>query len=200
MQVVYKIVRFLFLGNSRASPDPMNPAEKGLGFRIRITGFIMTRVEIVYLEFYIKLLNQKIQVYKYKSTLVYSMAVLGQKIKTQLNSNSYSLIILQVLKIARFLVVQKVLQLDPQPIRIIKIQAEQAKQGSWAGDTADYDLGIIIKNKGFAENTARNLILLSLLLSIYSQDTAFISYISCHGCMPFQTRVDIIVGKFIVQD
>jgi hypothetical protein len=62
-------------------------------------------VETIYLEFYIKLLNQKIQVYEYKSALVYSMAMLGQGIKIWLDPDSYPLIISRVLKMARFMVV-----------------------------------------------------------------------------------------------
>ena len=121
MQVVYRTVASPVPDDRRASPDPMKEPEEDSGFRVRVAGFIMTRVETAYLEFYIKLLNQKIQVYKYKSALVCSIAVLGQGIKTWLDPDSYPPIISRVLKVARFMVVQKALWLDPQPMVIIQI-------------------------------------------------------------------------------
>ncbi len=86
---------------------------------------------------------------------------------------------------ARFLVVQKVLWLDPQPMEIIYMWARQAEQGSWAGDAADDDLGMIIEDKGFVEGAAGDPIPLSPLSSIHSQDAASISWMSRQGCMLF---------------
>lgn len=57
MQVVYRTVVSPILDNSHASPNPMEEPEEDSGFRDQVTGFIITRVETIYLKFYIKLLN-----------------------------------------------------------------------------------------------------------------------------------------------
>ena len=49
------------------------------------------------------------------------MAVLGRGVKTWLDPDSYPPIISRVLKVARFMVVQKALWLDPQPMVIIEM-------------------------------------------------------------------------------
>ncbi|MCN0155273.1 RecQ family DEAD/DEAH box helicase [Salinispora arenicola] len=199
MQVVHGTVASPVPDDGRASPDPMDPAEEGSGFRVRVAGFRMTRVETACLEFCIELLNQKIQVHEYESALVCSMAVLGRGVKTWLDPDSYPPIISRVLKVARFMVVQKALWLDPQPMGIIEMWAGQAEQGSWAGDAADHDLGMIMEDEGFAEGAAEGPIPSSPPSSIHSQDAAPISRMSRHGRMPFQTGVDVMVGKFMVR-
>ncbi|PTU19051.1 hypothetical protein P175DRAFT_0510356 [Aspergillus ochraceoroseus IBT 24754] len=100
----------------------------------------MAAVITACLEFCIKLLNQKIKVYKYESPLICAMAVLGQGEVTWQGPESYPPIISQVLKVARFILVQKY-------IEIIRMWAAAAEQGSWTGDAADKELGFII-NKG----------------------------------------------------
>ena len=57
MQVVHGTVASPVPDDSRASPDPMDPADEGSGFRVRVAGFMITRVETACLEFYIELLN-----------------------------------------------------------------------------------------------------------------------------------------------
>lgn len=199
MQVAHGTVASPVPDDGRASPDPMEEPEEDSGFRVRVAGFIMTRVETACLEFCIELLNQKIQVHEYESALVCSMAVLGRGIKTWLDPDSYPPIISRVLKVARFMVVQKALWLDPQPMVIIEMWAGQAEQGSWAGDAADDDLGLIIEDEGFAEGAPGGPIPSSPPSSMHSQDAAPISRISRHGRMPFQTGVDVMVGKFMVR-
>ena len=81
----------------------------------------MTLLEIACLDFCIELLNQKTKVHKYESPLVYVMVVLGRGEQGWRDANSYLPILLYVLKVARFLVVQKVLWLDPQYWDIIQI-------------------------------------------------------------------------------
>jgi late competence protein required for DNA uptake (superfamily II DNA/RNA helicase) len=199
MQVVHGTISSPVPDDGRASPDPMETSDQGSGFGVRVASFQMTRVETACLEFCIELLNQKIQVHEYESALVCSMAVLGRGVKTWLDPDSYPPIISRVLKVARFMIVQKALWLDPQPMAIIYMWAGQAEQGSWAGDAADHDLGMIMEDEGFAEGAAGDPIPSSPPSSIHSQDAAPISRMSRQGRMPFQTGVDTMVGKFMVR-
>ncbi|KAL4984993.1 hypothetical protein BDW68DRAFT_190056 [Aspergillus falconensis] len=89
--------------------------------------FIISQMEIACLEFCIELLNQKIKVHEYKSLLV--------------------------LKVAHFMVVQKVLWLDPEYIDIIYLWAAATQLGSRTGDAADDGLGLIIEDPGYANST-----------------------------------------------
>ncbi|KAL4788747.1 hypothetical protein BDV19DRAFT_395784 [Aspergillus venezuelensis] len=180
----------------RSSPDPMaindrlDPA--------RIQPFIMTPMETTCLEFCIKLLNQKIKVHKYESPLVCAMAVLGWGEKAWQDPNSYPPIISRVLKVARFIIVQKALWLDPQYIEIICMWAAATKQGVWTGDAANNNLGLIMEDEGFAKGVK------TILLSPPSSPPS-----SRHGMpigriprtprMPFQAGVDWMVQKFMVR-
>jgi hypothetical protein len=74
---------------------------------------MMTLLETACLDFCIELLNQKTKIYKYKSLLVYIMAVLSYSKQGWHNADSYLLILLYMLKVACFLVMQKALWLDP---------------------------------------------------------------------------------------
>jgi ArsR family metal-binding transcriptional regulator len=65
----------------------------------------MTLLETACLDFCIKLLNQKTKVHKYKSLLVYKMAVLGCSEQGWCNADSYLLILLYILKVACFLII-----------------------------------------------------------------------------------------------
>jgi hypothetical protein len=73
----------------------------------------MTLLETACLNFCIKLLNQKTKVHKYKSLLVYIIAVLSCSEQGWCDADSYLLILSCVLKVARFLIMQKVLWLTP---------------------------------------------------------------------------------------
>lgn len=80
----------------------------------------MTAIEKACLEFYIKLLNQRHRSHEYKSALVYAMAVLGQGKAGWQDPESYPPILSRVIKVARFMVVQKALWMDPNPWQIIQ--------------------------------------------------------------------------------
>jgi hypothetical protein len=101
---------------SRASPDPMAPDLD----HSRIEAFVMTPLETACLEFCIELLNQKTKVHEYESPLVCATAVLGRGEQGWRDPDSYPPIISRVLKVTRFLVVQKALWLDPQHWEIIQ--------------------------------------------------------------------------------
>ncbi len=91
--------------DERASPDPM---EMDTEVEAAST-WEMTVIETTYLEFYIELLNQQYCTQEYESPLVCAMAVLGRSEKGWRDADSYPLILSRVIKIARFLLVQKVL-------------------------------------------------------------------------------------------
>jgi hypothetical protein len=75
----------------------------------------MTAIEKACLEFCIELLNQRHRSHKYESALVCAMAVLGQGEAGWRDPESYPPILSRVIKIARFMVVQKALWMDPIP-------------------------------------------------------------------------------------
>ncbi|KAL4788858.1 hypothetical protein BDV19DRAFT_383564 [Aspergillus venezuelensis] len=88
--------------------------------------FIITPMETACLEFCI-------------NPLVCAMAMLGRGEKAWQDPENYPPIISQ-----------KALWLDPQYMDIIHMWAAVAKQGAWTRDAADNDLGLIIKDEGFA--------------------------------------------------
>ncbi|KAL4755801.1 uncharacterized protein BDW70DRAFT_145904, partial [Aspergillus foveolatus] len=92
----------------RSSPDPMDTDENP-----RVQSFLMSLIETACLEFCIELLNQKIRVHEYESPLVCAMAVLGWGRNAWRDPDTYTPILSRVLKVARFMVVQKALWLDP---------------------------------------------------------------------------------------
>ncbi|CBF82248.1 predicted protein [Aspergillus nidulans FGSC A4] len=132
--------------SARWSPDPMAP---DLDPR-RIEPFVMTPLETTCLEFCIELLNQKIKVHEYESPLVCAMAVLGRGEQGWRDTDSYPPIISRVLKVARFLVVQKALWLDPEHWEIIRMWVAASEQGAWAGEAADQELGWLMEDEGYA--------------------------------------------------
>jgi hypothetical protein len=117
----------------------------------QLEAFVMTPLEMACLEFCIELLNQKTKVHKYESPLVCAMAVLGRGKQGWRDPDSFPLIISRVLKVARFLVVQKALWLDPQHWEIIQMWVAAAEQGLWTGEAADQELGWLAEDEGYAE-------------------------------------------------
>jgi hypothetical protein len=75
----------------------------------------MTAIKKACLEFCIKLLNQHHHSHEYESVLVCAMAVLGQGEAGWCDPESYPPILSWVIKITRFMVVQKALWMDPNP-------------------------------------------------------------------------------------
>jgi hypothetical protein len=79
----------------------------------QMEAWAMTNIKKACLEFCIELLNQRHRSHEYKSALVCAMAVLGQGETSWRDPESYPPILSQVIKIARFMVVQKALWMDP---------------------------------------------------------------------------------------
>jgi hypothetical protein len=69
----------------------------------------ITAIEKACLEFCIELLNQRYRIHEYESALVCAIAVLGRSEKGWRDADSYPLILSRVIKVARFLLVQKAL-------------------------------------------------------------------------------------------
>ncbi|KAF7142175.1 hypothetical protein CNMCM5793_008816 [Aspergillus hiratsukae] len=105
--------------------------------------WIMDDREKACLEFCIELLNQRHRSHEYESALVCAMAVLGQGETGWRGPESYPPILSQVIKIARFMVVQKALWMDPNPSEIIQIWGRKDASAEWVLSSADDSLGDI---------------------------------------------------------
>jgi hypothetical protein len=160
---------------SHGSPDPMSDRDQLELDQDQLEAFVMTLLETACLDFCIKLLNQKTRVHEYESLLVCVMAVLGRGEQGWRDANSYPPILLRVLKVARFLVVQKALWLDPQHWAIIQMWAAAAEQGSWMGEAADQELAWLFEDEGYAEASPPS--------SPSSQETASTSHSHAIGCI-----------------
>jgi superfamily II DNA or RNA helicase len=184
---------------SRGSPDPMAP-DVDLD---RLERFLMTPLETACLEFCIELLNQKTKVHEYESPLVCAMAVLGRGEQGWRDPTSYPPIISRVLKVARFLVVQKALWLDPQHQEIIQMWAATAEEGSWTGDAADDDLAMILDDEGYASSPEPSSVPPSSLPSrrpaMPSSAPPGSALGRIRSRMPFQAGVDWMVQRFMVR-
>jgi hypothetical protein len=135
----------------------------------------MTLLETACLDFCIELLNQKTRVHEYESLLVCVMAVLSHGEQGWRDADSYLPILSRVLKVARFLVMQKALWLDPQHWAIIQMWAAAAEQGSWMGEAADQELAWLFEDEGYAEASPPS--------SPSSQETASTSHSHAIGCI-----------------
>ncbi|KAL4996641.1 hypothetical protein BDV10DRAFT_186882, partial [Aspergillus recurvatus] len=136
---------------------------------------------------------------EYESPLVCAMAVLGRGERAWHDYASYPPIISRVLKVARFMVVQKALWLDPQHLDIIHMWAAAAEQGSWTGDAADDNLGLIMEDEGYADSPE------PILSSPPSSPLASgphgmsLGRIPRSRRLPFQAGVDWMVQQFMVR-
>ncbi|KAL2812240.1 hypothetical protein BDW59DRAFT_167854 [Aspergillus cavernicola] len=111
----------------------------------------MSPIEQACLEFCIELLNQHHQSHEYESALVCAMAVQGWGEASWRDPDNYPPILSRVIKVARFMVVQKALWLDPRAMDIIYMwHLQEQKQAhstaasiSWPLASADNHLGDI---------------------------------------------------------
>jgi hypothetical protein len=104
----------------------------------------MTPIEQACLEFCIELMNQRHRTHEYESALVCAMAVQGWGEARWRDPSSYPPILSRVLKVARFMVVQKALWLDPHAREIIRMWTGHRQPGSspvaWPLTSADDQL------------------------------------------------------------
>jgi hypothetical protein len=90
----------------------------------------ITPMEQACLEFCIELMNQCHRTHEYESALVCAMAVQGWGEARWRDPSSYPPILSRVLKVARFMVVQKALWLDPHAREIIRMWTGHWQPGS----------------------------------------------------------------------
>ncbi|KAH2644767.1 hypothetical protein KXW55_006875 [Aspergillus fumigatus] len=109
----------------------------------QMEAWTMTDIEKACLEFCIELLNQRHRSHEYESALVCAMAVLGQGETGWRDPESYPPILSRVIKIARFMVVQKALWMDPDPWQIIQTWERKDRSVEWVLASADNILGDI---------------------------------------------------------
>ncbi|PKX88847.1 uncharacterized protein P174DRAFT_455125 [Aspergillus novofumigatus IBT 16806] len=108
----------------------------------------MTAIEKACLEFCIELLNQRHRSHEYESALVCAMAVLGQGEAGWRDPESYPPILSCVIKVARFMVVQKALWMDLNPWQIIQTWIQKDQSAEWVLASADDQLGEIDEGYG----------------------------------------------------
>ncbi|EAW15378.1 uncharacterized protein NFIA_047030 [Aspergillus fischeri NRRL 181] len=128
------------------SPDPMDPKTDDP----QRQAWAMTTIEKACLEFCIELLNQRHRSHEYESALVCAMAVLGQGDTGWRDPESYPLILSHMIKVARFMVVQKALWMDPNPWQIIQTWARKDQSAEWVLASADDQLREI--DEGYGSN------------------------------------------------
>jgi hypothetical protein len=103
----------------------------------QMAAWAMTDIEKACLEFCIELLNQRHCSHEYESALVCTMAVLGQGETGWRDPESYPPILSRVIKITRFMVVQKALWMDPNPWQIIQTWEKKDRSAEWVLASAD---------------------------------------------------------------
>ncbi|KAF9882584.1 hypothetical protein FE257_006232, partial [Aspergillus nanangensis] len=116
--------------------------------------WIMQPREQACLEFCVELLNQRPRTHEYESVLMCAMAVLGRSETGWRDPESYPPIISRVIKIARFMVVQKALWLDPAVPHIIEMWQKKQTGVSWALISADDELDDI--DEGYITSISRS--------------------------------------------
>ncbi|KAF9882951.1 hypothetical protein FE257_004862 [Aspergillus nanangensis] len=114
--------------------------------------WIMRPREQACLEFCVELLNQRHRTHEYKSALICAMAVLGRSERGWQGPDSYPPISSRVIKIARFMVVQKTLWLDSMVIPIIRMWQKKQTETPWALLSADQELEDI--DEGYSSSRA----------------------------------------------
>lgn len=157
----------------------------------------MTTIEKACLEFCIELLNQCYYSYEYKSVLVCTMAVLRQGDTSQQDPESYLLILSYVIKIAWFMIVQKALQIDPNPWQIIQTQAWKDQSTEWVLASANNQLGEIDEGYGSNDPLSTPGPLSSPPSSIYSNNLLPMVNI-CLSYWLFQEQVMQMMHQFMI--
>ena len=177
--------------DERASPDPMEMDAEAEA----ASTWEMTVIETACLEFCIELLNQRYRTQEYESPLVCAMAVLGRSEKGWRDADSYPPILSRVIKIARFLLVQKALWMDPDALGIIALwQSYTVAPGLLA--TAEEDLYDI--DEGFTE-ASQPMMPSSPPSSVHSGDGIPMARVPRPGRKPLQDCVEWMVRRFMVR-
>ncbi|KAL2816573.1 hypothetical protein BDW59DRAFT_166298 [Aspergillus cavernicola] len=137
--------------SSKSSTESSTGEEEEEGYPAAVEAWRMSPIKQACLEFCIKLLNQHHQTHEYESALVCAMAVQGWGEASWRDLENYISLISHVVKLARFMVVQKALWLDPHAMHIIYMwHLQEQKQArstaaaiSWPLASTDDQLGDI---------------------------------------------------------
>ncbi|KAL4946914.1 hypothetical protein BDW69DRAFT_190792, partial [Aspergillus filifer] len=135
--------------DKEAVDDPLEAMEVEAEAKAKdeVKAWRMTAIEQACLEFCIELLNQRYRTQEYESALVCAMAVQGWGEAGWRDPDSYPPILSRVIKVARFMVVQKALWLDPHAEEIIRMWTGRGAPGHgpvpWPLTSADDQLGDI---------------------------------------------------------
>ncbi|RMJ26744.1 hypothetical protein PHISP_02398 [Aspergillus sp. HF37] len=97
--------------------------------------FVLSPIQTACLDFCIELLNQRIRVDEYECALICALAVIGRDESGWRTPQSYLPILSKVTKMARFMVVNKALQLDPHASRMIQVWQGQRTHRDWEVDS-----------------------------------------------------------------
>ncbi|KAE8155519.1 hypothetical protein BDV40DRAFT_306924, partial [Aspergillus tamarii] len=125
-------------GPTRAgSPDPMDEDRKR---EDPIQQWRMSELEQACLGFCIELLNQTYHAQEYESVLICAMAVLGRGEFGWRDPESYPPILSRVIKVARFMIVQQALWLDPNAVQIIETWQQPQRCAEWVLRSAIPDI------------------------------------------------------------
>ncbi|KAL2834171.1 hypothetical protein BJY01DRAFT_253123, partial [Aspergillus pseudoustus] len=107
--------------NPLEAMDVEDEAEAEAEAEAEVEAWRMATIEQACLEFCIELLNQCHRTQEYESALVCAMAMQGWGEAGWRDPDSYPPILSRVIKVARFMVVQKALWLDPHAPEIIRM-------------------------------------------------------------------------------
>ena len=116
-----------------AGEDPADPADP-------MQRWQMSELKQACLAFCIELLNQTYHAQEYESVLICAMAVLGRGEFGWRDPESYPPILSRVIKVARFMIVQQALWLDPDILQIIETWQQPQKCADWTLRSAITDL------------------------------------------------------------
>ncbi|KAH1479888.1 hypothetical protein KXX06_005291, partial [Aspergillus fumigatus] len=158
----------------------------------------MTAIQKACLEFCIELLNQRHRSHEYESALVCAMAVLGQGETSWRDPESYPPILSRVIKVARFMVVQKALWMDPNPWQIIQTWVRKDQSAEWVLASADDQLGEIDEGYGSDDPPSTPGPPSSPPSSIHSDDPLPAVNI-CLSRRPFQEQVTWMMHQFMIR-
>ena len=111
----------------------------------------ISKIEQACLAFCIELLNQIYHAQEYENILICTMAVLGCGEFGWRDPESYLPILLRMIKVARFMVVQQALWLDPDILQIIETWQQPQRCAEWALRSAIPDIDSVYGSEDESE-------------------------------------------------
>ncbi|RAQ58266.1 hypothetical protein COH20_007739 [Aspergillus flavus] len=158
--------------------------------------WMMSDIEQACLGFCIELLNQTYYAQEYESVLICAMAMLGRGESGWRDAKSYPPILSRVIKIARFMIIQKALWLDPDVVQIIDTSQRPQNCADWTlrSAVAMDDLDSLYGSEDERESTVSH-----STSSVKSQDPTYRIQRNQTSRKTFQEQVTYMVGQFMVR-